>query len=397
MRKRLIICTDRKFPRGDAGANRILFMGKALQEKGWEVFVVSTGKNEDKFYDRDRNCFKYENIKYRNIDTSNNKYIRIIQHNFIDGKKIVNFLRWLKVDSDDKILLYTGSYPFAKSIIEFALKINCKIACDVVEWHQPFQFKKGEKDIKYKAYKKFFEILIPKTKNVIAISHCLGNYFTSIGCNTIVLPIYVDTDNRQPWSRKVDEEYLHLIYPGNPYRKDDLLVMLQALEGLQDIEKDYIKFHLTGVSIDLLYDCIPGQKNLLDALIKKGIVLVHSWMEYDELIKLYEKIDFALIARPINKVTKANFPSKVPELLNKGIPVIINEIGDIVEYLTDGENSLLYHEDTPESCMRAIRRAINMSITERERMSKASYDTADEKFNYHHCSDLLDRFFLELR
>ena len=44
MNKRLFICADRNFPRGDAGSNRILFMAKALQEKGWNVIVISTGK-----------------------------------------------------------------------------------------------------------------------------------------------------------------------------------------------------------------------------------------------------------------------------------------------------------------------------------------------------------------
>ena len=49
MKRRLIICADRSFPRGDAGANRILFMAKALQETDWDVFVISTGRNEEKY------------------------------------------------------------------------------------------------------------------------------------------------------------------------------------------------------------------------------------------------------------------------------------------------------------------------------------------------------------
>ena len=52
MKKRVFICADRNFPRGDAGANRILFMAKALIEKGWHIIVISTGENNPQYYDK---------------------------------------------------------------------------------------------------------------------------------------------------------------------------------------------------------------------------------------------------------------------------------------------------------------------------------------------------------
>ena len=57
MKKRLFICADRNFPRGDAGANRILFMAKALQEKGWNVTVISTGKKNEQDYNKEKNTY----------------------------------------------------------------------------------------------------------------------------------------------------------------------------------------------------------------------------------------------------------------------------------------------------------------------------------------------------
>lgn len=397
MKRRLIICADRSFPRGDAGANRILFMAKALQETGWDVFVISIGRNEEKYYDSTLSCYVYEGVKYRNVNTSSNKYIRKIQHNLLDGKNVVKIMRLLDVTADDTILLYSSLYPFSSEVISFANKRKCRIACDIVEWHQPFQFKQGEKGIQYKAYKRFFEVLVPKTKNVIVISKCLDKHFSSVGCHTTVVPIYIDTDNRKPWHREVDGNHLHLIYPGNPYRKDDLLSMLQAIEMLDDVDKDYIRFHLTGVNKHLLYSSIPGHESLLDSLIERGVVLIHSWMEYDELLKLYQKIDFALLARPVNIVTEANFPSKVPELMSKGIPVITNKVGDIVSYLDDGKDAILYDEPTAEACMKAIKRAIRLKSDEKMRLSKNAYENAEIKFNYHLCSNELNRFFLDLR
>lgn len=397
MKRRVIICTDRRFPRGDAGANRILFMAKALQETGWDVFVISIGRNEEKYYDKSRGCYSYEGVKYKNIDISSNRYFRMVQHNFLGGKYVVKMMKSLSIISDDIIMLYSNLYSFSSAVISFANSAKCKVACDIVEWHQSFQFSGGERGFRYKAYKKFFEELVPKTKNVIAISECLDKHFSSVGCHTTVIPIYVDTDNRKPWKREIDSNHLNLIYPGNPYRKDDLLSMLQAIEMLDDLEKEYVRFHLTGVNKSLLYSSISGNERLLDVLVDRGTVLIHSWMEYDELLKLYQKIDFALLARPVNKVTEANFPSKVPELMSTGIPVITNRVGDIVQYLDDGEDAFLYDEPTAKACREAIQRAIRLDNNERVRMSQKAYENAETKFNYHLCSKELDRFFSEMR
>lgn len=263
MKRRLIICADRSFPRGDAGANRILFMAKALQETGWDVFVISTGRNEERYYDNSIGCFVYEGVKYRNIDISSNRYFRMAQHNFLDGKNAVKMMKSLKVTSDDLIMLYSSLYSFSNAVISFAHSLGCKVACDIVEWHQPFQFTGGEKGFRYKGYKKFFEELVPKTKNVIAISGCLDKHFSSVGCHTTVIPIYVDTDNRIQWKREIDSNHLNLIYPGNPYKKDDLLAMLKAIEMLDGSEKKYVRFHLTGANKSLLYSSIPGNERLI--------------------------------------------------------------------------------------------------------------------------------------
>lgn len=395
--QRIIICADRNFPRGDAGSNRILFMAKALQETGWDIFVISIGHNEEKYYDSTLGCFVYEGVKYRNIDISSNKYIRKLQHNLLDGKNTVKMLQNLNVNTNDIILLYSSLYSFSSAVIAFGNSIKCKIACDIVEWHQPFQFKGGKKGFRYKAYNKFFEDLVPKTKNVIVISKCLDQHFSSIGCHTTLIPIYVDTDNREPWKKEIDCNHLNLIYPGNPYKKDDMLSMLQAIEMLKDEDKKYVKFHLTGVDKGLLYSSIAGNEKLLDSLMDRGTVHIHSWLEYDELLKLYQKIDFALLARPINKVTESNFPSKVPELMSKGIPVITNRVGDIVQYLEDGQDAILYDEPTAEACKKAIQRAIGLSNEERIKLSKRAFENAELKFSYHLCSRKMDRFFSEMR
>ena len=398
MDKRIFVCADRSFPRGDAGANRILFMAKALVNKGWEAIVISIGKNDKKYYSTENKCYVYEGVKYLNVKTSNNRYIRMAEHNLFDGKRACDILTSFHACSTDKILLYSSNYTFSKSILDYSGSKGIKVACDIVEWHQPFQaqFPKGEKDFRYKQYKRFFEELVPSSHNVIAISEYLNKHFVECGCNTITLPIYVDTDSRGPFSKKKKDDTIHFIYPGDPRGKDDLLSMVGALCSLDKEERKRIRFHLTGASKSRLLECVPGQENKLESLIKEGTIIVHSWMKYEDLMDLYETVDFALLAREITIVTLANFPSKVPELLNKGIPVVINRVGDIANYLTDGKDAILYDGKGTEACLQAVRRVLSLSQDERYEMSKNAYDNARIVFDYHLCEDKLDSFFKTL-
>ena len=217
----------------------------------------------------------YDGITYYNITFPDNKIKRIFEHYFLLGNMFISAMKdKFSCSNEDKILLYTSNLSFSEKLVKYAGKEKIGIACDIVEWHQPFQFEGADKSwiyrkTMYPMYHKFFYKVAPSTKNIIAISNCLKEHFVGEGCNTIVVPIYVDIDKRKKLVFSSDEEYVNLIYPGNPYKKDDL----------------------------------------------------------------YEHVDFALLPRPINLTTQANFPSKVPEMMNKGIPVIMNRVGDISEYL----------------------------------------------------------------
>ena len=126
-------------------------------------------------------------------------------------------------------------------------------------------------------------------------------------------------------------------------------------------------------------------------------VCFHGWMEYDELIELYQSVDFLYMSRPDNLVTRANFPSKLPELMAYAVAPIGNRVGDYYEYLTDGVDSVLFDKNTPEDCVTAIRRVIAMSKEERQSMCQNARNTVCEKFDYKKWANKLDGFMENLK
>lgn len=379
--KRVFFCVEHDFPRGDAGSNRVLHLAKAVALIGWTPIVIATGKSREMDYDISTGCFSYEGVRYYNLPVYGKGKISSAIKKINNARNTIKILKNLKLDSKDAVIVYSGMYIYCKPVSNYSHNTcHAKTIFDVVEWHQPFQFNHGKHNYRYKEYNRCFTKVFPSTGHVIAISDLLMNHFKSLNCKVLKLPVYITPDDN--CAKGSSDGILRLIYPGNPYGKDSLSVMLKAIDLLSDEEKRRVCLNLTGAKKTLLYKCVSSEKELLDKLIMSGNVKIYEWMEYDELLKLYDSMDFALIARPDNIVTQANFPSKVPELLNKGIPPIMTPVGDISDYLKDGENVIFFEKCDAYHCLEAIRKCMSMS---KERISSMHFNAkvcAKEKFDY---------------
>lgn len=379
---KVIFCAERNFPAGDAGANRILYMAKALLDGGMSVKVFAMGQNKDENWDEETGHFLYKDVPYNNVPEYRLGKIGRIVRRIMAPSSIKKLLMQEKLGSGDKIIVYQPSKRFAETILNYVnKKTDAEVIFDIVEWHQPFQYAKGERDWRYKEEKYCFEKIYPQQKKLIVISSYLKEYFEKLGCQASVIPIYVDSTD-SVYKRKKTDNRLNLIYPGNPYRKDAFSTMIQALDLLSDEERKRVVLHSTGVTKDLLLKCAEDNAELLGQMLENGTIVAHEWMDYEELMRLYQEMDFALIARDTNIVTKANYPSKVPELMNKGIPVLISRVGDIVADLIDNENAILFDPDSSEACMVAIQHALKMSDDEIMNMHNQAKLCSKSKFDY---------------
>ena len=194
--------------------------------------------------------------------------------------------------------------------------------------------------------------------------------------------------NAYRYNRILDRK-IHFIYPGNPYKKDSLSIMLLTFDGLASDEKEKICFHLTGADKVQLEKAAGKFSKILDS----DWVKIHPWLDYRDLQRLYEMMDYAFIARPRNSVTESNFPSKIPELLAKGIPIITNDVGDVVQYLTDNVDSFIAQENAADEFITIIRKCINRSDEELCSLHLAAYEKAKKVFDYKASAEVLNEYF----
>ena len=397
MKNRILVCAELYFPRGAAGSNLTLCHCKLLKQLGYEVVVIGLKSESDGEYDESTGLYCYEGIKYTTVKSGKGKLGRI-NNKLLSATHTIKVLDKLKADKDDIIMLYSSNGIYMKGINDYARKKEIKMFSLVVEWHQPYQYPGGKMNIRYIANKRGIHIYNPRIGNIVAISKLLDNLFKSKNCHTTIVPVIIDYErNKDKYiERKLEEgEVKNFIYAGIPFGKDDIVTMLKGIELLSKEERQKMKFYWIGKERDYIEERLGKDSYLLDSI--SDCLEIRGWMEYNELLKLYEKMDFLYFSKPDNTVTNALFPSKAPEAMLQGLVVVTNSAGDYPDYMIDGEDAFIFDDNTPESCCDGLRRAINVSNDKLYDMRQKSFAKAKDIFDYTHWADVMKEFLANLK
>lgn len=124
----------------------------------------------------------------------------------------------------------------------------------------------------------------------------------------------------------------------------------------------------------------PIHKKMIDEL---GLEKRVFWMgEYkrDEIPAIIKNADLLVLPRPDSKQSRGGFPTKLGEYLASGTPVCATRVGEIPDYLTDGNSAYLTHPGSSESLAEAMSRALS-NPAEARRIGANGRKVAEIHFN----------------
>lgn len=146
---------------------------------------------------------------------------------------------------------------------------------------------------------------------------------------------------------------MNLIYPGNPYKKDDFESMVGSLMCLSEGERKRIKLHLTGASLASYKASAPGCEDIIDKYIEQGVIMYKPIAEDNSnmicalmrLYKIYYRI-IGLIVLIAGLIIMPFVPKlisgTVPDGINIYVLYVLNLAATVVSYwLFAYKNSLL--------------------------------------------------------
>lgn len=356
------------FPNGGAAARRILGNCLSLRDAGYDVTVTS-GQMQDDCDVSECEGFPVVSLNERCYE----QYPALVKH-FLYlgmGKKAV---KWL--DNIDKkplaIILYSGYSPYLIQLSKWCRQNDVKLIFDAVEWYEPPSLIAKFISPYHLNIALAMNYLSPRTKNIIAISNYLENYYVSMGCHTINVPPTLDLQEITPRLNRSEKNTLKLVYTGVPGKKDLLGVVMQAVVQLNQ-EGILIELHLGG-------DCsaLINQYSDFVAL----CIFNHGFLSHSEALDLVRNADFSVLFRPDQRSSHAGFSTKFVESLSLGTPVIGNITSDLEAHLIDGKTGVVCKSTEVDAVKEKIKLAAGFGKDVLEKMRACSREHAEKNFDY---------------
>ncbi|MCA1021063.1 glycosyltransferase [Halobacillus litoralis] len=392
-RKIVVMYTFSPFPFGVAASNRIFSLALSIQEAGYKVIVLCNGGERNSDYNKEKESFIYENIEYRSFSIPKaGKFKRTLHRLNILG--IIN--KHLTQNERKRVSFLYATHKNYNIILHFTLKtiMNIPSVVDVTEWHNSNQFKMGKLSLKYLLHNFRNKHIIPRAKNVICITSYLENHFYRKGCNTVIIPPQV-TFRKFKTHKNPSVSPIRLFYAGTVAKKDYVDVILDGLCLLTEEELKKVQFSIVGLSEVEFKEQFPKAAEYKQVL--GGSLEIVNRVPKVELENMLSESHFLVLMRPNMRYSNAGFPSKVPEALAAGVPIITNLTSDLKKYIREGHNGFIVNNFSAEAVMRSIQRAIKVKDLEFNEMSKAAVETAEKHFDYNVHSNDLKTFFYKSR
>ena len=291
------------------------------------------------------------------------------------------------------VICYGTSVSFLCGTSSWCRKNSVPLIADVVEWHDPWIMRGGMFSPMNISDKTSLRYIIPRVRGIVAISSFLEQFYLARSRHVIRIPTILDTCQFtvRPSSLCKIGKTLTLAYAGIPGngRKDLINTVIEAVLRLNSSQES-VRFVMAGPT--------PHEVLCLPALSVRKMTSLPPCIEArgrqtsDKALDIVRSADFTPLLRPLKRFAQAGFPTKFPESLAVGTPVICNVTSDLGKYIQDGIEGFVCSDNSVGAFIENLICALKMSPDEYVAMRKAARERAEKSFDYHVHAERLGRF-----
>jgi len=362
----IVIAGHFLFPVGSASASRMRHMAQGLIECGHTVHVLSLVPSHVLPEDAKKgDWYNHQGIAYhlaagctprqdRRTLTQKLKvqYHALYQSQVEAIKRIEELHATIGVDV---LIGYSLGHIGMQRILRFCQSHGIFVVRDVVEWLRHYCYPWGWLDPFYWNTWLIQRVSLPKSDGIIAISQYIANLFDHRGMKVVRIPAIIDPDNWH-WDGLEPEHSasasFQLTYLGDMNKRDRPLLMIRAIRRV--LEQGYDAF-FNIVGSDGRVGLARQARELAesDSLLADHVKFWGRVSDEDLRRHLFAS-DALLFCRWACPTAQAAFPTRLPEFLMTGKPVISSDVSDIAEYLKDGEEIIVVKPDSVEALAEGI-------------------------------------------
>lgn len=363
-----------------APVNRILSLSKGLSNLNVFVTILcvvpplSCSKSKGKIGD----------INFDHL-TTNSKNIFSRKLKILYG--LLRLKHKIKKENYDVVYIYGNSMLLTYLVKYATIKKSIKLVKEMNEY--PILWK-SRKDFFILINKILINFEFKQFDGLIVMTRNLYEYFrpkikTSAKIDIILMTTEMDRFEGH-FEKKIDGDYIaYCGYMGG--KKDGVTELIHAFSLVSQRFND-IKLLLVG---DASETEMLSLRKLVKELNIESQVIFTGKVSRDLIPNYLVHAKVLTLARPNSKQSYYGFPTKLGEYLSTGKPVLVTNVGEISNYLCDGENAYIANPDDINDFANKLLKILN-NYEDALKVGEAGKDVVKTIFNYKVQSEKLYNF-----
>ena len=396
----LIISESTSFPWGMAAANRVRNLARALLDEDWKVEYLALRGAEVSVNGTEYNSNGVEaGIAYiypgSFTTRPSNWWLRRIDDVTSWSGAMRVLISRKKAGQVDAVMLYSRNEMVAGFWIPFLHALKIPVILEMCEW--PLALAELNENYSKKAAK-FCREIVPKVDAVLPISSFIENEIKEMATAkgkvlpSLKVPILIDVEKyeKQPQS-KTNESKNYMLYCGSFAYMDIARIVVDIVHAL----------HILDINLPVIFTGKENPRRLSELrryADQCGVLQLFTftgYLEESELHRLMRDALCLLAPVPENPQSESRFSTKIGYYLASGTPVVTNNVGDVGNYLQDGENAYVTSQ-CDASLFAAKITDIIADPSAAETIGRAGRSLAFDTFHYTKACQGLSDFFRQV-
>ncbi|MEU7981648.1 glycosyltransferase family 4 protein [Micromonospora sp. NPDC049081] len=376
------------FPHGDATSNRLLQLARSAAPEGSRTLVVNDWPCELAFPARPPEAAGVDLVTLR---VRGRHRLTRLPARLARPVRVLRAARRQGVHRGDvNVVLLPMALMTLGNWTVLRLVLRCPIVVDASERHDRRQFRHGWLTPYFVRHRWSTFLATRLVGRATAVSTTLAGYLAAHGLTVLVVPPQVDCDDFPTGRPPTLSTGLRLLYAGTPARKDMLDVILRGIGRLTPEQQRRVSLTIAGVTREAAAAHSDLDVSVLDGL--HAEVRFLGRVPRATVLTLLAESHFSMLVRPTGGYAANGFPSKVPESLAAGCPVLLNHTSDLATYVHDGVEGLVLDGNGPDDVRWAVERALRLTDDDWTAMSRAARSRARESFDHRAWRDRVSAF-----
>ncbi|WP_433538076.1 glycosyltransferase [Micromonospora sp. CA-249363] len=375
---RVVMVAAYRFPHGDAMSNRLLQLARSATPPGATTVIVNDWPGTERPPEPVDLPPELRLITLFAADGGGR--LRRWAHRQSRPLRVLRALRQTGIPTGEVtgICLPLGLWNLTTWIV-LRLTMRCPLTVDVLERHEPGQFRHGRLTPYFIRHRWHSLLAGHLADRVIAISTTLRRRLSRGNRPILVVPPQVDCADYRPPAPPPLKDGLRLLYAGTAGPKDRLAALLEGIRRLPEPDRRRVRLTVAGMTREQAATMSDLDDSVVADLADQIVFL--GRVSRDRVLAELRTAHYSVLVRPTGGYADAGFPSKVPESLAAGCPVLLNHTSDLATYIDDGREGIVLAGPDADDVRDGLRRALALDDAQWWQMSRSARDRASA-FDY---------------